>query len=64
MTAEEAREGVTEARETLGRAMRALSVPEPDSDEAIRSLRACADLCDRLIVSIVNDRVGGGSWRS
>lgn len=64
MESSEAREAVTRARGALDRAMRALSVPGPDGDEAIRSLRACADLCDRLIVRIVNDRLGGGSWRS
>ena len=63
MTAEEARERVGEARRSLDRAMRALSVPGPDGDAAVRSLRACADLCDRLIVTIVNDRLGGHQWQ-
>lgn len=62
MTADEARGRVTEARRLLDCAMRALSVPGPDGDAAVRSLRACADLCDRLIVTIVNDRLGGHPW--
>ena len=64
MDAAEGREAVTEARRALDRAMRALSVPNPDEEAAIRSLRACADLYDWLIVRIVSDRLGGGSWRS
>lgn len=63
MDAAEARGAVTEAREALDRAMRALSVPGPDGEAAIRSLRSCADLCDRLIVRMVNDRLGGRPWK-
>lgn len=63
MTADEARVRVGEIRRSLDRAMRALSVPGPDGDAAVRSLRAAADACDRLIVTIVNDRLGGRSWK-
>lgn len=38
------------------------AVPGPDGAAAVRSLRASADLCDRLIVTIVNDRLGGHPW--
>lgn len=63
MTADEDRERVGEIRAELRRAMRALSVPGPDGATAVRSLRACADACDRLMVEIVNDRLGGKSWQ-
>lgn len=63
MTAGEAREAVQECRGHLSDAMRALSVPEPDGEAAVSALRACADLCDRLVVRIVSDRMGGGSWK-
>ena len=48
MTAEEAREAVTEAREALDRAMRALSVPGPDWEGAMRAARDCAMACHAL----------------
>lgn len=48
MTAEEAREAVTWARGALGRAMRALSVPGPDWEGAMRAARDCAEVCHAL----------------
>ena len=48
MTAAEAREAVTWARGALNRAMRALSVPEPDWDGAVRAARDCAMVCHAL----------------
>ena len=63
MTADDARDHVGGIRAELDCAMRALSVPGPDGEAAVRSLRACADLCDRLIVTIVNDRLGGHQWQ-
>lgn len=48
MTAAEAREAVTWARGALDRAMRALSVPEPDWEGAARSARDCAMVCHGL----------------
>ena len=63
MTADEARVRVGEIRAELQRAMRALSVPGPDGTAAVRSLRKTADACDRLMVEIVNDRLGGRSWK-
>lgn len=63
MTADTARDHVTAARDELSGAMRALSRPRPDGEAAVRSLRACADLCDMLIVTIVIDKVGGKAWK-
>lgn len=48
MTAEEAREAVTWARGALDRAMRALSVPGPDWEGAMRAARDCAAVCHAL----------------
>lgn len=48
MDAAEAREAVTEARRALDRAMRALSVPGPDWDGAVRAARDCAMVCHAL----------------
>lgn len=48
MTADEARVHVTEARRLLDRAMRALSVPEPDWEGARKSLDWAATLCMEL----------------
>lgn len=48
MTADEAREAVTWARGALDRAMRALSVPGPDWDGAMRAARDCAEVCHAL----------------
>lgn len=54
---------MTAARAELSAAMRALSRPVPDGEAAVRSLRACADICDMLIVTIVMDKVGGKAWK-
>lgn len=48
MDAAEAREAVTWAREALDRAMRALSVPGPDWEGAMRAARDCALACHAL----------------
>lgn len=48
MTADEARGFVTEARGALDRAMRALSVPGPDWEGAMRAARGCATVCHEL----------------
>lgn len=48
MTADEAREAVTWARGALDRAMRALSVPGPDWDGAVRAARDCEMVCHAL----------------
>lgn len=48
MDASEAREAVTWARVALDRAMRALSVPGPDWDGAVRAARDCAMVCHAL----------------
>lgn len=48
MTAEEAREAVARARGALDRAMRALSVPGPDWEGAMRAARDCAMVCHAL----------------
>lgn len=48
MTADEARDRVTEARRALDRAMRALSVPGPDWEGAERAARDCATMCHAL----------------
>lgn len=50
MTADEAREVVTWARGALDRAMRALSVPGPDWEGAMRAARDCAAVCHALEV--------------
>lgn len=48
MESSEAREAVTVAREALDRAMRALSVPGPDWEGAMRAARDCAMVCHAL----------------
>lgn len=48
MTADEARDRVTEARRALDRAMRALSVPGPDWYEAADAAGKCVDMCAAL----------------
>lgn len=48
MESSEAREAVTEARGALDRAMRALSVPGPDWEGAMRAARDCAEVCQAL----------------
>lgn len=48
MDAAEGREAVTWARGVLDRAMRALSVPGPDWDVAVRAARDCAMVCHAL----------------
>lgn len=60
MTAEEAREAVTEARGALDRAMRALSVPEPDWEEAERAVRGCAMMCRALELRLQLEGLEGG----
>lgn len=48
MIADEARDRVGEIRDGLRRAMRALSVPGPDWEEAGRAARDCAMVCHAL----------------
>lgn len=48
MTADEARDRVTEARRLLNRAMRALSRPSPDWGRAAATLDWAATLCMEL----------------
>lgn len=48
MTADEARERVGEIRAGADRIMRALSVPGPDWDGAVRAARDCAMVCHAL----------------
>ena len=48
MTADEARERVGEIRAGADRIMRALSVPGPDWDGAVRAARDCAMVCRAL----------------
>ncbi len=48
MTADEARDRVTESRRALDRAMRALSVPGPDWEGAEEAARECARACHEL----------------
>lgn len=48
MTADDARDRVTEARRALDRAMRALSVPGPDWERAAVTLDWAATLCMEL----------------
>ena len=50
MTADEVRTTVTDARQALSEAMRALSVPEPDWECAASALRRAEDICGLLRV--------------
>lgn len=62
MDAAEAREAVTRARGALDRAMRALSVPGPDWDAAMRAARDCVTACHELEVRCrVEGRKAGAS---
>ena len=48
MTADEARDRVTEARRALDRAMRALSVPDPDWKAAEEAASDCVRMCAEM----------------
>lgn len=58
MTADEARDRVTEMREALRRAMRAMSRPKPDWLEAARALDEVNDASCRAWADCVRE-----SWR-
>ena len=50
MTADEARGIVSDAREELRRAMRAINRPEPDWEAAWKAASRCLDMCGGLHV--------------
>ena len=59
MDAAEARGAVTEARRSLDRAMRALSVPGPDWEGAERAARDCKKACHALELRLQLEGLGG-----
>lgn len=58
MTADDARDRVTEMRDSLRRAMRALSLPKPDWAEAMRALGEANDMACSLWSDCVREE-----WR-
>lgn len=59
MTAEEARESVTWAREALDRAMRALSVPGPDWGGAVDALLDASREANELALRCLDEKAKG-----
>ena len=59
MTAEEARDRVTEARRALDRAMRALSVPGPDWGGAVDALLEASGEANELALRCLDEKARG-----